>query len=82
MRNSHSCSPNLQIYLVVHDIPPANGLPFIAFVAMRNIPAKTEFTFDYDPRAAGQIAATKGTTFPEGAKICNCGTKACRGVLS
>lgn len=84
---NHSCAPNLQIYLVVHDIPPANGLPFIVFVALENIPAKTEFTFDYDPRAAGIMASRKGKkkgpiTVPEGVKICICGAEACRGVLS
>lgn len=45
------------MYLVVHDIPPAVGLPFIAFVAKEDIPAKTELTFDYDPREAERLEA-------------------------
>jgi histone-lysine N-methyltransferase SUV39H len=87
-RNSHSCSPNLQIYLVARDVPPANGLPFIAFVALADIPAKEEFTFDYDPRAAERImlarkAKKKGSTIvSEGGRICYCGAEACRGILS
>jgi histone-lysine N-methyltransferase SUV39H len=88
-RNSHSCSPNLQIYLVTRDVPPANGLPFIAFVALTNIPAKTEFTFDYDPRAAERIMLTRkaqkkgqNSQVPGGAKICACGAEACRGILT
>ena len=81
-RSSHSCAPNLQIYLVTRDVPPANGLPFIAFVALADIPAKTEFTFDYNPRAAERIQNAKKGFILEGAKICTCGAEACRGVLS
>jgi SET domain-containing protein len=84
-RNSHSCSPNLQIYLVARDVPPGNGLPFIAFVALENMSAKTEFTLDYDPRAAERILARKSkqkAVVPEGAKKCACGAEACRGILS
>jgi len=54
---------------------------------MVDIPAKTEFTFDYDPRAAERIMLAqtrkdkKKGVVPKGAKICACGTEACRGIL-
>ncbi|KAH9482286.1 Histone-lysine N-methyltransferase, H3 lysine-9 specific [Psilocybe cubensis] len=70
---NHSCSPNLQIYLVVHDTPPGIGLPYIAFVANQNIPIRKELTFDYNP---GQ-----SSTLEEGADPCHCGSNECRGFL-
>jgi len=45
------------VYLVVHDIPPDVGLPFIAFVAKEDISAGTELTFDYNPREAERLEA-------------------------
>ncbi|KAJ3507362.1 hypothetical protein NLJ89_g6347 [Agrocybe chaxingu] len=53
---NHSCAPNIEVYLVVHDVPPGTGLPFLAFAATEDIPAKTEFTFDYDPKTARRLA--------------------------
>jgi len=84
---NHSCSPNLEIYLVVHDTPPGTGTPFIAFVASCDIPAGTEFTFDYNPKAAEQAlqkSKKKGKRpeqIPEGATPCLCGSSQCRGYL-
>ncbi|KAF8629520.1 hypothetical protein AX17_005646 [Amanita inopinata Kibby_2008] len=48
---NHSCLPNLQVYQVVHDTIPENYTPYIIFYAMQDIPAKSEFTVDYDPSA-------------------------------
>ncbi|KDR84130.1 hypothetical protein GALMADRAFT_236807 [Galerina marginata CBS 339.88] len=87
---NHSCSPNLQIYLVVHDTPPNTGLPYIAFVAGEDIPARTEFTFDYDPKAAEKQARAqakgkgkaKSSAIPEGSKPCHCGAAQCRGYIT
>jgi histone-lysine N-methyltransferase SUV39H len=84
---NHSCSPNLAIYLVVHDTPPSTGMPFIVFVAASDITAGTEFTFDYDPKAAEQAERRKKKKgkrpeeIPEGAVICLCGSSECRGYL-
>jgi len=75
---------------VVHDTPPANGLPFIAFVATKDLPAKTEFTVDYNPRAAerflmaqvekNQHAELEITNANE-SRPCKCGSDICRGFF-
>lgn len=86
------------MYLVVHDFPPAVGLPFIAFVAKVDISAMTELTFDYDPREAERFevkhrkkqkgkkkkASTRANSVSnhEGSRPCKCGSKSCRGFLS
>ncbi|KAF7324943.1 SET-domain-containing protein [Mycena kentingensis (nom. inval.)] len=46
---NHCCSPNLITISVVFDSMPADNMPYIAFVACKNIPAHTELTFDYNP---------------------------------
>ncbi|KAF5321761.1 hypothetical protein D9619_000580 [Psilocybe cf. subviscida] len=89
---NHSCGPNLQVYLVVHDIPSGIGMPFIAFVASDDIPAMTEFTLDYDPKAAEQYAAAKAQSkgkkkakqeyIPStGDHRCSCSSPDCRGYM-
>jgi histone-lysine N-methyltransferase SUV39H len=47
------------VYLVVHDIPPDVGLPFIVFVAKEDVSAGTELTFDYNPREAERLKKKK-----------------------
>ncbi|KAF8958465.1 hypothetical protein BDZ97DRAFT_1841573, partial [Flammula alnicola] len=88
---NHSCSPNLEVYLVVHDKPPGTGMPYIAFVATEDIPARTEFTFDYDPKVGKEIALAKSKwkkkgkppiIIPEGSRLCFCESRECRGYLS
>jgi len=83
---NHSCTPNLSIYLVVHDTPPNTGMPFVVFVASCDISASTEFTLDYNPKAAEQALQNlkKGKTrekIPEGSMACLCGSNQCRGYL-
>ncbi|PPQ69245.1 hypothetical protein CVT26_003657 [Gymnopilus dilepis] len=92
---NHSCSPNLEIYLVVHDTPPQCGLPYIAFVASHDIPARTEFTFDYDPKTLQKLAEVRAKAkgrkkgrnamvMPEemeGGQPCSCGSVQCRGFI-
>jgi histone-lysine N-methyltransferase SUV39H len=57
------------------------------FVASCDIRAGTEFTFDYNPKAAAEQALLKqkkGKTrekIPEGAVPCLCGSSKCRGYL-
>ncbi|PPQ67598.1 hypothetical protein CVT25_012092 [Psilocybe cyanescens] len=70
---NHSCSPNLQIYLVVYNTLPGIGLPYIAFVANQNIPIREELTFDYNPN--------KLSTVEDDAEPCHCGSSQCRGFL-
>ena len=63
-------------------------MPFIVFVASCDIPAHTEFTFDYNPKAAEQQAFQKRRKkgkrpeeIPEGSIPCLCGSSQCRGYL-
>lgn len=67
-------------------------MPYIAFVAAEDVPARTEFTFDYNPAAAAAEEATrskkkKGKTFrvqvtrPGGAEDCFCNSTRCRGFI-
>jgi [histone H3]-lysine9 N-trimethyltransferase SUV39H len=63
-------------------------MPFVVFVAARDIIAGTEFTFDYNPKAAEQALENrkkkKGKRpeeIPEGAVLCLCGSSQCRGYL-
>lgn len=60
------------------------NMPYIAFVAIKDIPAKVEFSFDYDPGEAVRKPKGKGkgkgkVKIPEGAKTCMCGATVCRG---
>jgi len=67
-------------------------MPYIAFVAAEDIPARTEFTIDYNPAAAAaeeaaRSKAKKGKSFrppvkrPEGAEDCCCNAIKCRGFI-
>ncbi|KAG6908280.1 hypothetical protein DXG01_005381 [Tephrocybe rancida] len=49
---------------VVYDTIPEMNMPYIAFVAKKDIPAGTEFLFDYDPMATTSFIQRKkkGTT--------------------
>ena len=62
--------------------------PYHAYYALEDIPAGTEFTFDYDPKAtdliqeAQALSKKKGkgkAVKPKGAHDCLCGSTACRG---
>ena len=62
------------------------GIPFVVFVASSDIRAGTEFTLDYNPKAAKQALQErkKGKTrekIPEGAITCLCDSSQCRGYL-
>ncbi|KAJ7771998.1 hypothetical protein DFH07DRAFT_734331, partial [Mycena maculata] len=48
---NHSCAPNLRVQPVVYNIAPEQNVAFLAFIAIQFIPARTEFTYDYDPKA-------------------------------
>ncbi|RPD81568.1 SET domain-containing protein [Lentinus tigrinus ALCF2SS1-7] len=79
---NHSCEPNLRVYPVVWDTIPELNQPYLAFVAMKNIPPRTELTIDYDPKAAEEARRSKGKhrqRTPEGARHCMCGSANCRG---
>lgn len=63
-------------------------MPFVVFVAASDITAGTEFTFDYDPKAAEQAIerckkkkGKRPEEIPDGAIICWCGSSQCRGYL-
>ncbi|KAF9218141.1 SET domain-containing protein [Gyrodon lividus] len=76
---NHSCSPNMQVYSVVYDTIPDVNMPYMAFVASKDIPAGTELTIDYHPYAEEE-ADEKGKK-PANAGVCMCGSKRCRGWM-
>jgi len=61
-------------------------MPYIAFFAIRDIPAGEELTIDYHPSAEEEVAANteegkgKGKMLPT-ALLCQCGTRQCRGWI-
>ncbi|CDO70933.1 hypothetical protein BN946_scf184829.g41 [Trametes cinnabarina] len=81
---NHSCEPNMRVMPVVWDTIPELNQPYLAFVATQDIPARTELTIDYDPKADEEAQSApqkeKGReAVPEGARRCMCGTASCRG---
>ncbi|KAJ6145423.1 histone H3 methyltransferase SUV39H1/Clr4 [Penicillium chermesinum] len=74
---NHSCNPNCKIIPVSTTNPADDHLYHLAFFALREIPAGTELTFDYNPTgAAEKVASDDPTIVP-----CLCGEKVCRGQL-
>ena len=71
---SHSCAPNLEVFLAVWDNVPETPTPYIVFVAREDIDAYTEFTFDY--------VSSDDSERPPNAMDCFCGVEECRGWLS
>lgn len=56
--------------------------PYLAFVAIGAILARSELTIDYEPGAALEFKRSKGkgkARVPDGAKPCMCGAESCRG---
>ncbi|KAF8525128.1 SET domain-containing protein, partial [Hysterangium stoloniferum] len=76
---NHSCDPVCSHYPVVWDSVPMMHQPKMAFVANRDIPAKTELTIDYCPQArkGKGKARTKVPSTPD----CVCGARNCRGFI-
>lgn len=87
----HDTPPNVCVFdtpcvLCLIYVPCQTGTPFVVFVASCDIRAGTEFTLDYNPKAAEQELQKrkKGKTrekIPEGAMTCLCGSSQCRGYL-
>ncbi|OSD05788.1 SET domain-containing protein [Trametes coccinea BRFM310] len=80
---NHSCEPNMRVVPVVWDTIPELNQPYLAFVATADIPARTELTIDYDPKAGEEARAAKQKARrqspPPGARECMCGAESCRG---
>ncbi|KAF3398329.1 Histone-lysine N-methyltransferase, H3 lysine-9 specific [Penicillium rolfsii] len=72
---NHSCNPNCKIIPVSINNLSDDRLYYLAFFAIRDIPAKTELTFDYHPNWDGSKKID-----PNAVK-CLCGGKNCRGQL-
>ncbi|KAK7018663.1 hypothetical protein VNI00_018349 [Paramarasmius palmivorus] len=84
--NSHSCSPNLKVYSAIWQTIPESNLPSLVFYAAEDIPAGTEFTFDYDPAAAKEWQSKEKRKklklpMPKGTRECRCRSKDCRGWM-
>lgn len=71
---NHSCNPNCKIKPVSIDHAD-DRIYYLAFFALRDIPAGEELTFDYNPGAN-----RKEKKFA-GAVKCLCGDAKCRGQL-
>ncbi|KAI0090046.1 hypothetical protein BDY19DRAFT_992979 [Irpex rosettiformis] len=80
---NHSCEPNMEVLSVVWDTPPSMNRPYLAFFATKYIPAFTELTIDYDPRASWDIGANSKAkkVVGKGNRKCMCGTGSCRGYM-
>ncbi|KAJ7485990.1 hypothetical protein B0H11DRAFT_1133593 [Mycena galericulata] len=89
---NHSCAPNVRVQPVVYDTMPAQKIAFLAFIATQFIPARTEFTFDYDPEAQRAFETARSASDgkrrsssksqpprPSEATDCVCGAELCRG---
>ncbi|KAF8844600.1 SET domain-containing protein [Paxillus ammoniavirescens] len=76
---NHSCSPNMRVYSVVYDTISDVNMPYMAFVASKNISAGTELTIDYHPY--GEEEDDEKGKKPANARACSCGSKSCRGWM-
>ncbi|KAH7913745.1 hypothetical protein BJ138DRAFT_1171124 [Hygrophoropsis aurantiaca] len=76
---NHSCEPNMKVYSVVFDTVSSMNAPYVAFVAMKYIPAQTELTIDYDPYAGEEAVSVGKSKAAPNAKPCWCGAERCRG---
>jgi histone-lysine N-methyltransferase SUV39H len=59
-------------------------MPYVAFVAARDIPAGEELTIDYEPSAAEEMAESTGKQkqkMSPTALLCKCSAKRCRGWI-
>lgn len=72
---NHSCNPNCKIIPVTTTNSADTRLYYLAFFAIRDIPAGTELTFDYNPGWNGS------TKYDPDAVPCLCGERKCRGQL-
>lgn len=72
---NHSCNPNCKIIPVSVNNLSDDRLYYLAFFAIRDIPANTELTFDYHPNWDGSKKID-----PNAVK-CLCGEENCRGQL-
>jgi histone-lysine N-methyltransferase SUV39H len=72
---NHSCNPNCIIAPVYTTNHADHLVYYLAFFALRNIPAGTELTFDYNPNWDGSHKID-----PNAVK-CLCGESNCRGQL-
>ncbi|KIJ69054.1 hypothetical protein HYDPIDRAFT_105624 [Hydnomerulius pinastri MD-312] len=77
---NHSCNPNMQVYSVVYDTIPHVNMPYVAFVASKDIAAGTELTIDYHPYVEEETSDRKGKR-PANARTCRCGSTRCRGWI-
>lgn len=72
---NHSCNPNCKIIPVSTNRFSDQRLYYLAFFAIRDIPANTELTFDYHP-----VWDQSERNDPDAVK-CLCGEENCRGQL-
>ncbi|EGN99339.1 hypothetical protein SERLA73DRAFT_73872 [Serpula lacrymans var. lacrymans S7.3] len=71
---NHSCNPNLSVYAVVYDTVRGMNIPYLAFAAIKDIPARAELTINYYP-----AAEMDDDTLMQKGSQCMCGSPGCRG---
>ncbi|KAF5325673.1 hypothetical protein D9611_000379 [Ephemerocybe angulata] len=91
---NHSCDPNTVVYEAVYDQMPSTGMPYLAFAAVRDIPAGEELTFNYkgvnaeleantpiSPKKKKSGGRKVVSSDDEGSfsRECRCGAAKCRG---
>lgn len=78
---NHSCNPNCKIIPVSTTEPGDDNLYHLAFFALRDIPANTELTFDYNPFWVDTDEDKDQKKVDPDAVTCLCGEDNCRGQL-
>ncbi|KAK6977890.1 hypothetical protein R3P38DRAFT_2581066, partial [Favolaschia claudopus] len=78
---NHSCSPNVRVQPIVYDTLPEQRIAFLAFIALVDITANTEFCIDYSPRAQGNTSNATTELDAAGGTKCLCESVNCRGQI-
>ena len=77
---NHSCDPNAKSFTVLNH-KADKAVYYLAFFAIRDIPAGTEIRIDYAPQEAGEYTELSKEDIEAGTVKCQCGAANCRGRL-
>ena len=74
---NHSCNPNCRVFTVILNRADEK-VYFLAFFAIRDIPAGTELNIDYNPQEAGKTYPKPKPGDDDDVVLCHCGEPNCR----